>query len=79
MINIQSTGNANLTAANVLHVQSATGNALVSGMLNMIYGLRVGAVWYGWMLPIGTYQLDPEYNKTAINAQLLADGLVVLP
>ena len=45
----------------------------------MIYGVRANAVWYGWMLPIGAYQLDPEYNKTAINAQLLGDGLVALP
>ena len=75
-MNLQSTGNLNVPS--VLHIQSTTGTTL-SGLVNMIYGARVGALWYGWMLPVGTYQLDPEYNKTAINAQLLGDGLVVLP
>lgn len=74
-------GTNNTYVPYVLHVQSVTtiGNTLVSGMRNMIYGERLNAVWYGWMLPIGTYQLDPEFNKTALNAQLLANGQVSLP
>ena len=76
-MNSQATGNTNVPT--VLHVQSATGNALVSPMGNMIYGARADAVGYGWMLPVGTYQFDASMNKTAINAQLLANGLVEIP
>lgn len=74
----QATGNAT-GVTTVLHVSSATGITKVTGMVGMIYGARASAVWYGWMSPAGTYTTDPGYNKTAINAQLLGDGLVALP
>lgn len=76
LISNQATGNA--IVANVLRVQSPTG-APVAWMNNYIFGLMAGNVWYGWTSPAGSVNSSVEKNKAAINAELLASGLVALP
>ncbi|HEY0664898.1 MAG TPA: hypothetical protein VGD24_02415 [Gallionella sp.] len=76
LVSNQVTGNA--AVPNVLRVQAATGNPLV-WMNNVIYALRAGNVGFGFVDPAGTVDYSESHNKTAINAQLLANGLVALP
>ena len=73
LVSIQNTGNS--VVPTVLRL-SATGT--LAGMNNYIYGMRAGNVWYGWMTPNGTVG-STEENKIAINAELVANGLTLLP
>jgi hypothetical protein len=77
LISNQVTGNG--VVANVLRIQVAAGTPYAS-WTNTIYGLRAGNVWYGWMSLAGSAgNSGVSYNKTAVNAELLASGLVALP
>lgn len=73
----QATGN--LYVPNVLLVQSTSGSSLMSVVSGLIIGVRDNVARLGWMAPAGTYQSDPKKNKTALNAELLAHGLVEIP
>ncbi|MBU0620661.1 MAG: hypothetical protein KJ795_02330 [Gammaproteobacteria bacterium] len=73
----QATGNA--IVPNVLLVQSASGSGFASVMSSMFVGVRNNVARLGWMTPAGTYQSGPALNKTALNAELLAHGLVEIP
>jgi hypothetical protein len=76
LISNLATGNA--VVPNVLNIQASVGSPMAS-MNNSTFGLRAGNVWYGWMSPAGSVGTSTSYNKTAMNAKLLASGLVALP
>jgi hypothetical protein len=76
LISDQATGNS--VVANVMRVQSAAGTPFAWAN-NVIYGFMAGNVWYGWLFPAGGVNDSTQKNKAAINAELLASGLVALP
>jgi hypothetical protein len=77
VIEDQPTGNAVVT--HVLHIASATGNSSVTTLVDMTFGERAGAVWYGWMGVAKTYLMEPVKNKTATSMELIANGMIGIP
>lgn len=74
-VTVQATGNA--TVASVIRVQAtATATAYLN---NSILGLRAGAVYPGNMNPAGVAYASSDLNKTAVNAELVANGLTPIP
>jgi hypothetical protein len=69
------TGNA--IVPNVLLLSGQTGTSDYLG--NVIYGLRAGNVWSGFMYQAGVSVAIANENMLAINAELVANGLTPLP
>jgi len=75
LLSNQLTGNTIIT--NVLILSGATGTC--SNLGNIIYSLRAGNIWSGFMYQAGVSVPQNLENKLAINAELIANGLTVLP
>lgn len=74
-VSVQPTPNS--TVPNVIRVQATvTATAYLN---NSILGLRAGAVYPGYMNPVGVAYTSSESNKTAVNAKLVANGLTPIP
>jgi len=71
----QATGNN--IVPNVLLLSGETGTYANLG--NVIYGLRAGNIWSGFMYLAGVSSANSNKNMLAINAELVANGLTVLP
>ena len=71
----QSTGNN--IVPNVLLLSGQSGTYANPG--NIIYGLRAGNIWSGFMYLAGVSNAGSSENLPAINAELVANGLSVLP
>ena len=75
LLSNQPTGNA--IVPNVLLLSGETGT--YNNLGNIIYGLRAGNLWSGFMYQAGVSGANINENKLAINAELVANGLTPLP
>jgi len=67
----------NVIVPNVLLLSGETGTT--SNLGNIIYSLRAGNVWSGFMYQAGVSITIGNENKQAINAELVANGLASMP